>query len=218
MDYFAVIFDFDGLMIESEKIALRVWKEVVATFGVDMKDDVNQLLIGKSPEVAVNTIRDLYNLPMDASALQEVYWQRRTDQMCKESVPVEGLLSLIEFLVERKIRLGVASNSPTNYVEQVLLAIQLNEMMECIVGSDQVSAAKPAPDVYLEAAKRLGIEPAKIIALEDSPTGVTAAIKAGMTCYAIPNEDLLEEDFSEAHLRFDSMVDLHNHLKNVLHS
>lgn len=214
MVYQALLFDFDGLMIESETIALRVWQEVVSSLGSVMDDEMNRLLIGKAPGAGATIVRDILDLPIEASDLQQIYWAQRTERMCKEAAPVAGLTELIAYLLEERKQIGVASNSPTTYVEQVLSAINLRQPMGCIVGSDQVGSGKPAPDVYLEAARRLGVAPGEIIVLEDSPTGVLAAIRAGMTCYAIPNPDLLGENFDDAHRVFNSMPALHRHLQN----
>lgn len=215
MQFEAVIFDFDGLMIESERIALRVWKEVVAALGSHMEDEVNRLLIGKSPDTGVAIVRDHLQLTIPKEELRDMYWEQRTTEMCLEAEPVNDLEALIQYLSEADIRLGVASNSPTFYVERVLEAIQLRGYFECVVGSDQAKQAKPAPDIYLETAKRLRIDPGKILALEDSPTGIEAAVQAGMTCYAIPNPDLFGEDFNLAHQVFPSMSTLHRALKNT---
>jgi HAD superfamily hydrolase (TIGR01509 family) len=216
MEFEAVVFDFDGLMIESEVIALRVWKEVVAAFNGDMDDGVNRLLIGKTPEAGVQIVRDTLALPIQTEELKQIYWDRRITRMCEEAEPVDGLEELIGLMLINNVRLGVASNSPVDYVEQVLKAIQLRRYMESVVGSDQVQVGKPAPDVYIEAARRLGVPPGSILALEDSPTGVSAAIQAGMTCYAIPNPGLVAEDFSKAHKCFASMVDLYTHFLNMM--
>lgn len=208
MKFKAVIFDFDGLMIESERVALRVWKEVVVSLGGEMGDDVNRLLIGKEPSAGATIVRDLLQLPIEVEELQQIYWARRTAQMSQEAVPVDGLEELIHYLIGMNTRLGVASNSPSAYVEQVLSAIGLRAPIDCVMGSDQVSGGKPAPDVYLAVALALGVEPGDCLALEDSPTGVTAAVRAGMTCYAIPNPDLGGDDFSQAHRIFDSISSL----------
>jgi HAD superfamily hydrolase (TIGR01509 family) len=205
MKFEAVIFDFDGLMIESERVALRVWKEVVAALGSEMGDDVNQRLIGKEPNTGATIVRDVLELSIGVEELQKIYWKRRTVQMCQEAMPVDGLQELIHFLKGKNTRVGVASNSPSAYLERVLSAIRLRDQIDCVVGSDQVSAGKPAPDVYLATALVLGVKPGSCLALEDSPTGVTAAVQAGMICYAIPNPDLRGEDFSQAHQVFDSL-------------
>jgi HAD superfamily hydrolase (TIGR01509 family) len=211
----AVVFDFDGLMIESERIALRVWKEVVAALGRDMDDEVNVLIIGKAPDVAATIVKHHLELSISSEDLRNTYWEQRTIEMCEEAQAVDGLEALINYLIERDLPLGVASNSPSPYVERVLEAIQLRKYIECVVGSDQVQSGKPAPDVYLEAADQLGIRPEATLALEDSPTGVAAAIRAGMTCFAIPNHELVGEDFSMAQMLFNSMPELHEYLKDI---
>lgn len=214
MKFEAVVFDFDGLMIESESIALRVWKQVTADFGGAMEDALNLLIIGKSPDAAARIVQQQLGISVSPDELKRTYWQQRTVAMSQEAKPVEGLEDLIQELVGKNIRLAVASNSPSQYLERVLEAIQLRSYMECVVSSDQVHAGKPAPDVYLSALRLLASQPGESLALEDSPTGVQAAVQAGMTCYAIPNPDLGGEDFSQAHRQFGSMPELHTFLQD----
>lgn len=214
MKFEAVVFDFDGLMIESESIALRVWKQVTANFGGDMEDALNLLIIGKSPDTAARIVQQQLGISVSPDELKRTYWQQRTVAMSQEAKPVDGLEDLIQELVGNNIRLAVASNSPSQYLERVLEAIQLRSYMECVVSSDQVHAGKPAPDVYLRALRLLASQPGESLALEDSPTGVQAAVQAGMTCYAIPNPDLEGEDFSQAHRQFGSMLELHIFLQD----
>lgn len=212
MIFKSVIFDFDGLMIDSERIALRVWQELTATLGRDMTDDINRLLIGKAPDVGAAIVRDELDLPIPPEVLRKTYWKMRTARMCLEAQPAEGLEALLRYLDSCHIRLGVASNSSTSYVVQVLEALGMRSWFGTVIGSDQVRRGKPEPDVYLETARLLGCKPDETLALEDSPTGVMAAVQAGMTCYAIPNPDLIGQDFSMADMRFNSILELHEHL------
>jgi HAD superfamily hydrolase (TIGR01509 family) len=212
MLYKAVIFDFDGLMIESERIALRVWQELAVSHGREMTDEINKLLIGKAPDVGATIVRAELDLPIPADVLRKTYWELRTTRMCLEATPAEGLEALLRYLDGRHVKLGVASNSPTSYVVQVLEAIGMRAWFKTVIGSDQVQRGKPEPDVYLETARLLGCHPDETLALEDSPTGVVAAIRAGMTCYAIPNPELFAQDFSMAHMRINSMLELHAYL------
>ena len=204
----AVIFDFDGLMIDSERIALRVWQELTATHGRDMTDEINRLLIGKAPDVGAVIVRDALDLPIPPEVLRKTYWELRTARMCLEAQPAEGLEALLRYLDSCHIRLGVASNSSTSYVIQVLEALGMRSWFGTVIGSDQVQRGKPEPDVYLETARLLGCKPDETLALEDSPTGVMAAVRAGMICYAIPNPNLEGEDFSQADALFPSLSGL----------
>lgn len=214
MQFEAVIFDFDGLMIDSEEIAFHVWQQFVAGFGVEMTENLYRQVIGKAPRVGARFLRDQLGLSVDSEVLRQNYWELRTEVMCAEAKPLEGLEELIVSLLERRLLLGVASNSPTGYVEKVLQSLGLRTRFGSVMGSDLVISGKPAPDVYLAVAAAMEVPPEVCLAIEDSPTGVTAAIQAGMTCYAVPNQELREQDFSMAAMVFPSLSALHKHLNH----
>jgi HAD superfamily hydrolase (TIGR01509 family) len=201
----AVIFDLDGLMIESESIGYEVWRQVVAEFGGEMSEALYREFIGKTPEATIDLVCEALGLSISPEDLSERYWSQRTEIMCVEARAVEGLVTLIEDLHQVQVPLGVASNSPTNYVERVLEALQMQHRFQAVIGSDQVPEGKPAPDVYLATAAALAVGPQDCLAIEDSPTGLQAALNAGMRCIVVPNENLEGEDFSGAEGRYNSL-------------
>ncbi|MEE9513553.1 MAG: HAD family phosphatase [Anaerolineales bacterium] len=201
----AVIFDLDGLMIESESIGYEVWRQVVAEFGGEMGETLYREFIGKTPEATIDLVCEALGLSISPEDLSERYWSQRTEIMCVEARAVEGLVTLIEDLHQVQVPLGVASNSPTNYVERVLEALQMQHRFQAVIGSDQVPEGKPAPDVYLATAAALAVGPQDCLAIEDSPTGLQAALNAGMRCIVVPNENLEGEDFSGAEGRYNSL-------------
>ncbi|MFN2149397.1 MAG: HAD family hydrolase [Anaerolineales bacterium] len=208
----AIIFDLDGLMVDSEPIALEVWREVLQPFGVHLSAEVYSRVIGLEPRRGAGMMIDEFNLPLTVEALLETYWKHRTAVMERRIQPQPGLLEVVDTFEEKGYRLGVASNSPSFYVRRILAAIRLDERLVCAVGSDQVGSGKPAPDVYLAAAHCLDVPPQVCLAIEDSPAGVSAACAAGMRCVAIPNPELHHGDFSQADAVFDSLTDFYKFL------
>lgn len=204
----AVIFDLDGLMIESESIGYQVWRQVVAEFGSEMSEALYREFIGKTPEATIDLVCEILGLSISPQDLSERYWRQRTETMCVEARAVEGLVTLIEDLHQHQVPLGVASNSPTDYVERVLEALQLRQRFQAIIGSDQVPEGKPAPDVYLATAAALTVDPQDCLAIEDSPTGLQAALNAGMRCLVVPNENLEGDDFSGAEGLYNSLSEV----------
>ncbi len=205
----AVIFDLDGLMIESESTGYQVWRQVVAEFGSEMSEAFYREVIGKTPEATINLVCETLGLSISPQDLRERYWSQRTEIMCVEARAVEGLITLIEDLHQHQVPLGVASNSPIDYIERVLEALQLRQMFQAAIGSDQVPEGKPAPDVYLATAAALTVDPQDCLAIEDSPTGLQAALDAGMRCIVVPNEHLEGEDFSGADGLYNSLREVH---------
>jgi len=191
----AVIFDFDGLMIESESIAYQIWCEVLGQYSKNFTVEIYRNVIGAPQE------------------LLETYWLERTERVCRDGSPAPGLIDLMQFLTDRGLVFGVASNSPSRYVIEVLEAMGLAEHFGCVRCREDVVQGKPAADVYLAAAACLEVDHKHCLALEglaleDSPIGLQAALNAGMRCLAVPNEDLEGEDFSGAEGRFSSLSEV----------
>ncbi len=202
----AVIFDFDGLMIESESIAYLVLCEMLGRYGKNFTEESYQYLIGRDPKECVDYLIETLDLPLTQQDFNENYWSERTERMCRDAFPAPGLVDLMQFLSDRGLVLGVASNSPSGYVIEVLEALGLSEYFSCVRCREDVVHGKPAADIYLAAAACLGVDHAHCLVLEDSPIGLQAALNAGMRCLVVPNEELEGEDFSGAEGRFKSLV------------
>ena len=201
----AVIFDFDGVVIESESIAYQVWCEVLGPYGKNFMEEIYHNVIGRGPLESVEYLIEILGLPLSPQELLETYWSERTERVCRDVSPAPGLLDLMQFLMDRGLVLGVASNSPSKYVLKVLEAMGLAEYFGCVRCREDVVQGKPSADVYLAAAACLEVDHERCLALEDSPIGLQAALNAGMRCIVVPNEDLKGEDFSGAEGRFGSL-------------
>ncbi len=204
----AVIFDFDGLMIESESIAYQVWCEVLGQDNKNFTEEIYHNVIGQGPLESVEYLIEVLDLPLAVQELLETYWSERTARVCRDGFPAPGLIDLMQFLMDRGLVLGVASNSPSRYVIEVLEAMGLAEYFGCVRCREDVVQGKPAADVYLAAAACLEVDHERCLALEDSPIGLQAALNAGMRCLVVPNEELEGEDFSGAEGRFSSLSEV----------
>lgn len=206
MQWSAVIFDMDGLMIDSEPIALEVWRDLAGEYDREVSEDLYREVIGETPIFGVRHLRTALELPLSDEELLQEYWGRRTEFMCEKVEPAEGLVELLDLLQGMEVRMAVASNSPCDYVTAVLQALELDEYFECVHSSEDVPRGKPAPDVYLASLDCLQVKPERGLVLEDSPAGIAAAKAAGLTCYAVPNGDMPGADFSSADYIFESLV------------
>ena len=204
----AVIFDFDGLMIESESIAYQIWCEVLGQYGKNFTEEIYHNLIGRAPLESVEYLIKVLDLPLAPQELLETYWSERTERVCRDVSPGPGLFDLMQFLTDRGLVLGVASNSPSRYVIEVLEALSLAEYFGCVRCREDVVQGKPAADVYLAAAACLEVGHEHCLVLEDSPIGLQAALNAGMRCIVVPNEDLEGADFSGAEGRYNSLSEV----------
>ncbi|MBN1266084.1 MAG: HAD family phosphatase [Anaerolineales bacterium] len=209
----AVIFDLDGVLVQSERVSWKTWLDFLQEFGKEMGDDDYRSLIGTHN--SAEFIRTRLNLPLSAEEISQDH-QRRVLEAIEHGVPVtKGTEALLADLSSRSLPLAVASNSHRHYVLRVLELTGLAQYFQAVVTRDDVPLGKPAPDVYLEAAARLGIPAKDCMAVEDSPVGLEAAVAAEMVSIAIPNPDLQEMDFEIAQYKFESIISLHNALSSL---
>jgi HAD superfamily hydrolase (TIGR01509 family) len=212
----AVIFDLDGLMIDSEPLSKKAWIELLGIYGQELTDDEFAATIGLHSIDSATFLKELKGLDVEVESLVEKCDSLRLDIIKVEAEPVEGLVDLVDYLMWRGLKIGVASNSPGDYVEAALETIKLRPKFPCVVAVDHVQQGKPAPDLYLEAARCLSVEPGYCLTIEDSPSGMMAAIAAGMRCVVVPNHDLRSEEFPGAFARFGSILELSEVIDNLL--
>lgn len=184
----AVVFDLDGLMVDTERIALECWIESARTFGWEITRETCLALVGIDSRESRQVLLDRMggNFPMsEVSARGRV---RYLERLRGEGVQVKpGLVELLDWLAARAVPVAVATSTQQELALEKLALAGLRERFETIVGGDQVPRGKPAPDVYREAIARIGAEPAHCIALEDSEIGLRAAHAAGATCIVVPD-------------------------------
>jgi HAD superfamily hydrolase (TIGR01509 family) len=190
----AVVFDLDGVLIDSEPLWEEVRRVYVAEHGGRWRPDAQQRLMGMSTqEWATYLSRDLgVGLPPEVVAAEVL--QRMAERYAQGPPLREGAVAAVERLAARW-PLGLASSSSRQLIELVLEVSGLARRFSAVVSTEEVAHGKPAPDVYLEVAARLGAVPEACVAVEDSSNGVRSAAAAGMRVIAIPSPRYpLDED------------------------
>jgi len=191
----AVIFDMDGLMIDSEKVYWAVTRQIARSFGKEVKDQTLGRMMGRSPldSVALLALEvGLTQSPQVLHAMRERAVQR---ELQKGVDPMPGLLDVLPRLRAR-YQLGVATSAPMYLVDIVLGGLNIKSAFDVIQTSDDIRYGKPDPEIYLKAMRRLGVKPAETIVLEDSSNGSLAAKRAGAYVIAVPTQYTREQDFS----------------------
>jgi len=212
----AAILDLDGLMVYSEDIAFDAWQQTLAPFGGTMTDEMYRLLIGTSQKASIDHVISHLGIEAMPEDLDSRFWHALVDLTDRGVRTMPGVHRLVAHLRSRGLRLGVASNSVTAYVRKALEQVDLLMLVDFVAGVDQVSEGKPAPDLYLRVAHKLGCPPSECLAVEDSPSGVQAAVRAEMTCVLVPNPDLTLSGDCGARYVFSSLIDLDRNLDVVL--
>jgi HAD superfamily hydrolase (TIGR01509 family) len=184
----AVVFDNDGLLLDTEEAWTRAEQTLFASLGQVFTMEHKRDLIGSSRLIAARKLEAMLQRPGEGEALMDELHRLVMDEALKGVAPRPGALTLIERLREAQVPLAVASNSEREFLERTLASAGLLQdgPFTTIVSANDVRHPKPAPDIYLEACRRLGVLPRDAAALEDSATGAAAAAAAGMYVIGVP--------------------------------
>jgi HAD superfamily hydrolase (TIGR01509 family) len=183
----AVIFDMDGLMFDTERLARDAWRRALAEHGYALDDEVYLTAVGRTVEGACSVFVDIFgpDLPIVDIAAAKARYLR---SMLEPAPPLKpGLSTLLDGLEARRLPLAVASATARAEIERRLATVDLLERFGAVVGGDEVECGKPAPELFLLAAERLHVRPADCVVLEDSEAGVEAAVAAGMPVLVVPD-------------------------------
>jgi HAD superfamily hydrolase (TIGR01509 family) len=206
----AFLFDFDGLILDTETASRAGWEWLYREQGFELPPDQWATLVGTigAPWDPMRHLEELVGSPLDSDGLNE---RRRAHELSlletEELRP--GVLQYLEAAERRGLKRAIVSSSSNRWIEMHLSRLEHAVGWDAIVAANHdVARAKPRPDLYLQACKLLEVLPAEAIAFEDSPNGVRAARAAGIFCVAIPNAVTRGLDFDEADLVLDSLADL----------
>jgi HAD superfamily hydrolase (TIGR01509 family) len=201
------VFDNDGLLLDTEEAWTRAERTLFSRRGREFTDEDKRTLLGSSRSLAAVKLEALLQRPGEGVALMDELLALVMDEALLGVHPRPGAIELIERLRGAGVTLALASNSEPEFVARVLAGAGLLDdgPFETIVTAADVQHPKPAPDIYLEACRRLEVAPAEAIALEDSPIGVAAAAAAGMFVIGVPY--FAGSDIPGASLVADSLGD-----------
>ena len=205
----ALIFDFDGLIVDTETADFESWREVYATHGATLALDDWVSCIGKAPGAfdPYAQLEAVLGRAVDRGAIRA---QRRV-RYAELAAGLPLLPGVADYVREAKrleLTLAIASNAPIREVVAHLSRLHLDRYFDCISCADDAHPGKPDPAVYVAALVSLGVDPERAIALEDSPSGVAAASAAGVFCVAVPSALTASLDFRAADYRVSSLADV----------
>jgi HAD superfamily hydrolase (TIGR01509 family) len=205
----SIIFDFDGLILDTEVPVYQSWQELYQSFGATLSFSNWSKIIG-TDEAEGEHFEDLekqIGRSVDRDSLAPVRRKRELELIALQSVQA-GVKDYLRDAQRRGLKIGLASSSSCAWVTGHLTNLGLIDYFECIRASDDVRKVKPDPELYLSVLEALEVEPNEAIAIEDSPHGVTAAKRAGIFCVAVPNELTRRLPLDHADLLVYSLVDL----------
>jgi HAD superfamily hydrolase (TIGR01509 family) len=202
----AVVFDNDGLLLDTESVWTRAEQDLFERRRTEFTAADKRELVGTSAAIAGALLERRLGEPGRAAELIEELNALVVAELEHGVEAMIGARELLQTLCRRGTPIGLVSNSPLAFVVRSLELVGFDDHFDVVVSAHEVAAPKPAPDPYLEACRRLEIEPGpEVVALEDSPTGVAAARAAGLTVIGVPSIDGIALD--EAHHLADSLLD-----------
>lgn len=205
----AIIFDMDGLIVDTEVLYSIALQEIAQKRGKNFTHELKRAMIGRHGTSSMDIFREKLGLHETAEDLlierEDIYGKLLNKA---ELVPMPGLFELLLLADTMAIPVAIASSSSECWIKIVINKLGIENRFKAIVSGYNVENSKPYPDIYLLAAKRLGIPPQYCLALEDTPIGMEAAKRAGMICVAVPNQYSIGLDFSMADMVIDSLKDV----------
>ena len=181
-----IIFDLDGTLVDSEPNYMEADRLLMAHYGVTFTEEMKRRYVGYGNARMMEEIRETFDLPDDAPTLLKRKNGLYLDLARKKTPLFSEMAALLPLLKERGLPLAIASGSSPEVITEIVDLVGIAAFFDVFVSSEEVAEPKPEPDIFLEAARRLGLAPKKLVVVEDSAHGVEAALRAGMAVVAIP--------------------------------
>lgn len=192
-----VIFDMDGLMLDTEKLLMRFWIESANGFGYDMKKEHVLSIRSLAKKYAEPKLREIFGESFDYDAVRKRRIELMNEYIAENGIEKKkGLDELLSYLSGR-YRIAVATATDYERTEMYLKRVGVFNFFDKIICGSMVENGKPAPDIYLKASSELGLEPKECVALEDSPNGILSAYRAGCNPIMIPDLSQPDEETSK---------------------
>lgn len=204
----AVVFDMDGVLVDSEPLHMEATRRLLAAYGVGYSQEENAEFIGFTDLEIFTILRIRHGLAPATDELTRQFAEKLIELLEREAVPLPGVPAVLEGLRRAGYRLALASSSTPKVIAATLRTLRIDGHFPTVVSSVEVGRGKPAPDVFLAAASRLGRPPSRCLVIEDSRNGVLAAKRAGMACVAVPCAATRHQEFAGADLVLGTLEEL----------
>jgi HAD superfamily hydrolase (TIGR01509 family) len=207
-----VIFDMDGVLVDSEPLHHEAVNQILADEGASIDEEFYKQYIGTTLEFTWTDLKRQCSLRRPYS-----YYARRYDEVILEiyrlrSMPTPGARELLDALVDRPVKLALASSSHRSWVDTCLEALSFTPYFQVSVTGDEVTKGKPDPEIYLATVDKLGLAPGQCLVIEDAPHGVLAAKSAGVLAVAVDTEYTRDLEIPDADLRLHDLLEVRDAL------
>ena len=206
----AVIFDMDGVIIDSEPLYFQIQEELFNDLGFTVSNSEYDTFIGAGMKLMWERLCSKHNIQFTVAELiimnNEVIYNSFNNSDTLQTI--DGFISFLTSIKAMGMKTAVASSTSKKIINVILSKLGIIDEFDIIVSSEEVFKGKPEPDIFIEAAKRLNIDPGKCIVIEDSTNGVKAAVKAGMKCIGFSNKNSGDQDLTLANAIVENFTNI----------
>lgn len=211
----ALIFDMDGLMIDSERLYFEVERQIARRYGKEVKDETLWRMMGRRPiEGLTIFVREL-GLPIGPAEAVEIRNDLMREKMKQDLLPMPGLFHIIDSFHGR-LNLAVSTGAPQEFLDIAVDKLGIRDRFDVLQASDDLRSGKPDPEIFLKTCEKLGLNPRGAVVLEDSGNGVVAGKRAGCSVIAVPSEYTRGQDFSPADFVAASLFEAEKYIQRLL--
>ena len=211
----AIIFDMDGLMIDTEGLYFEVERVLARSYGREVRDETLWKMMGRKSLESMTIFAEDLELTVSPQELLRARDEMFQQKLEKTVLPMKGLSEILDTF-HGKLKLAIATGSPNKFLDIAMRKLDIRNYFNVLQTSDEIVNGKPDPEIYLTAISKLGLVPEECIVLEDSSNGALAAKRAGCYTIAVPSEYTCRQDFSFADYRAADLDDASRHITSLL--
>jgi len=203
----AIAFDLDGLLVNTEHVFHLAIVELVESRSLTMPPGLLRAMMGKRPQDSYGILREMLGVSDSVTTLHDETHERFFRLLEQHLEPMPGVFELLDQIEQLNLPKSVATSSPRAYLDQLLSEFDLTDRFAFSLTAEDVRNGKPAPDIYLMAASRHGIDPGRMLVFEDSENGTNAGATAGAFVISVPHDHSRDHDFSSAGFVAETLQD-----------
>jgi beta-phosphoglucomutase family hydrolase len=202
----AVIFDMDGVLVDSEFLHIKAEKKTFSPYGIELSKEEINTYMGMGVKMMLKSLIQKYSLPLTREALFRIHEKNLSEIFQEELKMMPGVMEIISYLKDRKIKLALASSSSLYLINLILQKMHLKSVFDVVLSGEEVANGKPFPDIFIKTAELLNVQPDRCVVIEDSKNGVTAAKNAGMLCIGFKSPNSKDQNISRSDYIVDDLI------------
>ncbi len=211
----AIIFDMDGVIIDSEPLHVEVEKELAEKLGGKLDDELHEKLVGTTDYAMWSKLKDMFDFKLSVDEIVEIKKDMFIERFDEVQL-MDNFRPLVSSLYDEGYPMAVASSNNRKIVDMIIDRFDLSKYMTFVISGEEVEKGKPDPEIFLTAAKKMNVKPEDCLVIEDAANGVKAAKDAGMICVGLKDIDHGNQDLSDADLIINNLNELDlNTMKNL---